>query len=98
MINGLNRIIGILLFSLFIGGAVLIPSFHKAHCGDHQGTHDSSHCTICQVINNSPCIAASSHTPPVVQQAILESLPLEDALIFSSPSHSLTRARGPPVV
>ncbi len=59
MIKGLTRILGLFLFLLFISGAVLVPAYHTAHCGDHVAATGNDDCPICQ-LGNTPTIAGVS--------------------------------------
>lgn len=52
---------GLFLLLLFVGGAVLIPAHHMAHCGDHAAAGGDTDCSICQVGNNPSIAGMSPH-------------------------------------
>jgi hypothetical protein len=87
----MKKAIGISLFLLFIGGAVLVPWLHEIHCADH----DASTCSICQFANTSSVVPASHITPIdkcVVVGDVVVRFPTVASVSWRDPAH----ARAPP--
>lgn len=96
MIQRLNKVLGVLVFLLFIGGTILLPAFHRAHCTDHHDTDDANTCSICHFVN-SPTLTTSPAVAPMALSVVFEPVPLQ---VSTSPTPSLrnaTQARAPPV-
>jgi len=96
MNKGLTRAIASLLFLLFVGGVVLLPSFHRAHCDGNHGTHEAAQCPICQFAS-TPVITSASHIAPIVESIIVGDVSLPQSFIPSVPLRGAAQARAPPV-
>ena len=93
MISRLTKALGVLLF---IGGTILLPAFHRAHCPDNHATHHADNCPICQVANR-PAITFSSAIAPIAESIVLDNVVLP-VLAVSAPSlRDATQARAPPI-
>lgn len=95
MRKGLAQIIGLALCILFIVGAILVPTYHEAHCKDHAAAAGDTHCPICQV-RNTPCITPLSLNTLSIGQTVVGSVRLESPVFVSSPLRSPSQARAPP--
>ena len=101
----MGKIIGTMLFVLFMGGTMIAPAFHRLHCcchddGDHathkHTTHDAGHCPICQLAI-MPVIAAPLHVTLIAESVVSDNV---DELVSVVPSaywRDTTQARAPPV-
>ncbi|MBU4199981.1 MAG: hypothetical protein KKG09_01935 [Verrucomicrobia bacterium] len=96
MNKGLIRTTASLLFLLFIGGTILLPAFHRAHCADNHGSHEAAQCPICQLAN-TPVITTASRIAPIAESIIVGDVSLPQSFIASSPWRDPTQARAPPV-
>ncbi|MDD5679483.1 MAG: hypothetical protein PHW60_16055 [Kiritimatiellae bacterium] len=92
----MTKAIASFLFLLFVGGIVLLPSFHRAHCAGHHGAHEAAQCPICQSAN-TPVITMVTHIEPIVESVIVSVVDLPQSLITSSLLRDPTQARAPPV-
>jgi len=96
MIKRLTKSAGVVLVLLFIGGAILLPAFHRAHCTAKHATHEAGNCAICQLANR-PAITTPSTIVPIVESLVLDHVVLPVST-FSAPSlREATQARAPPV-
>ncbi|MDD5678880.1 MAG: hypothetical protein PHW60_12960 [Kiritimatiellae bacterium] len=92
----MTKVIGVLLFLLFVGGIVLLSSFHRAHCDGNHGAHAAAQCSICQFAN-TPVITTASYIAPIVESVMVGDVVLPQSFILSSPLRDPTQARAPPV-
>ena len=90
-----NRIAGVLLLFLFLGGGLVLPAVHRAHCCDAEGSHDSAQCPICQLAS-TPVMAGGSEIPPVDHVVVVGHVALCPSFVPSPVLRSPTQARAPP--
>jgi hypothetical protein len=96
MRKGLIKTIGLLLLLLFIGGTVLIPTYHKVHCEDHPAAGNDTHCPICQVAN-TPCITPLSLNAIDTDQLVVGFVPIACPLFVAASPCFFSQSRAPPV-
>jgi hypothetical protein len=91
----MKRLSAILVAILFVTGALMIPSLHRAHCADGHAAQEAGSCTICQ----------TAHTPLQLSAIVLvpvDTVCLVDTLIPAAPLlpqfslRTATQARAPP--
>ena len=95
MIARWTRVTGIFLFLLFIGGTILLPAFHEAHCADHRMTHEAATCPICQLAN-TPALTMTSPTALMGEAVIFAQVDIQSATPPSASLRDPTQARAPP--
>jgi hypothetical protein len=91
----LTTVFGLMLFLLFIGGTILLPVFHRAHCADNDAAHKTADCPICQFAN-TPVIASLSAVTPVVELVVFETVDLQFSTLPASSKRDPTQPRAPP--
>jgi len=96
MTKRLIKAFGVSLFLLFLGGTIILPAFHRAHCADNHATHDASACPICQVAN-MPAITPAPDVVLIAGSIASENVVLEIATVPPSFLRDPTQARAPPV-
>ena len=92
----LTNVIGGMLALLFVGGTILLPAFHRAHCSGRHAGHEASSCPICQFAD-TPAISTSPVIAPIGESMVSDN---EDTPALTVPTSSwrdATRARAPPV-
>ncbi len=85
-----------LLFLLFVGGTILVPSVHRVHCDGHHATHKADKCAICQLAHTS-IITTASVIAPIAGFIKFGDAVLPQAFIPSVPLCGAAQARAPPV-
>ena len=96
MTKGLAKATGVLVFLLFIGGTVLLPEFHRAHCCDNHASHEATTCPICQLAS-TPTITTSSAIAPIAESIVSDNVATLVSTVSSVSWHDATQARAPPV-
>ena len=92
----MKRIFASILCLLFVVGVLIVPIIHKAHCVDSGNSHESDHCSFCQLAH-APLMAAVPHVGPTEQLVSVDSLLIPQLLIPVASLRDTTKARAPPV-
>lgn len=80
---------------VFVVGALLVPTLHRAHCTVRHDSHDAGQCPICQIAT-TPVVATTPHIEPVAHVLVSARIYLPQSLIPSAPMSRMAQARGPP--
>jgi hypothetical protein len=96
MTRRLPKVFGVMLLLLFVGGAVFLPAFHRAHCTDNHAAHDATTCSICQFAS-TPTITISSAVAPVAESIVFANVVLQVPAIPAPSLRGPTQERAPPV-
>jgi len=96
MTGRVAKIVGVMLFLLFIGGTVLLPAFHRAHCSDNHATHETANCSICQFAN-TPSITSFLDIAPIAGSIVSDNVALHISPFLVPSLRDPTQARAPPV-
>ena len=92
----MKRAASILLTLLFVVGALILPTFHRAHCADSGDSHDATQCPVCQFAS-MPGMATSSHIAPSGLFIVVAHLCLPPSTVPCAVFRDRTQARAPPV-
>ena len=95
MRKGLVQIIGLALFLLYIVGAMIVPTYHEAHCKDHAAADGDTDCPICQ-IGNTPAIFSLPLHIVDSDQRVVGIVQLTGPKFVAAELHSFAQARAPP--
>ena len=90
-----SRVAFVLLF-LFLGGGLMLPAVHRAHCSDAAGSHDATQCPICQLAS-MPVMATASQAVPIDRIVFVGRVCLAPSFLPSFVLRDSTRARAPPI-
>jgi hypothetical protein len=96
MTKRLPKVLGLVLFLLFISGSILLPAYHRAHCTDNDATHKADNCPVCQLAN-TPVISTSSDIAPIAVYLDSRSVDLPVLTVSVTSHRDATQARAPPV-
>jgi len=91
-----NRIVGSVLFLLFIGVGVILSTFHREHRSDGAASHDAGTCPVCQLAN-TPVVTSPSHVTPVSGDILADEVVIHVSIPGSPCLREPTQARAPPV-
>jgi len=92
----MKRIFTAVLTLLFVGGVLIVPTLHRAHCADNHGAHEVAKCAICQLAHTS-IITTASHVALIVESIIVGNVSLPQSFIPSVLLRGAAQARAPPV-
>ena len=96
MSKGLTRAIRVLLLSLFLGGTILLPSFHRAQGSGNHAMHDARNCAVCQLAS-TPGITTAPAIAPIREPMVAGNADILVSTVLSASLRDATQARAPPV-
>jgi len=96
MTKGFAKVMGVLVFLLFIGGTILLPAIHRAHCSENHATHEAGTCPICQFAN-TPAITTSPAIAPIGEPIVCDNVEVPVSTVPALSLRDATQARAPPV-
>ena len=95
-IQAMKRIFTAVLTLLFVGGVLIVPTLHRAHCADNHDAHEVVKCAICQLAHTS-IITTASVIAPIAGFIKLGNAVLPQSFIPSVLLRGAAQARAPPV-
>ena len=92
----MKRIFDAVLTLLFVGGVLIVPTFHRVQCADSHDAHEVAKCAICQLAYTS-IITTVLVIVPIVEFIKLGDAVLPQSFIPFAHLRSAVQARAPPV-